>query len=136
MRLPLSQRRIYNHPAVISVVALGYLILAWAPRADTNEFRTVQFREPRSTHYVLVDSGGTNLPPRAGLLWLRARPESGPTNDIVEFGSREPTPLDSEPETERNAGFASNAAGDGCGRARSDKAGFQPYWGKPAVRDE
>ena len=50
--------------------------------------------------------------------------------------SREPIRLDSEPDTERNAGSASNAAGDGCGRARSDKAGFQPYWGKLAVRDE
>ena len=50
--------------------------------------------------------------------------------------SREPIGLDSEPDTERNAGSASNAAGDGCGRAPGDKAGFQPYWGKPAVRDE
>jgi len=41
--------------------------------------------------------------------------------------SREPIYLDSEPDTERNAGSASNAAGDDCGRARSDKAGFQPY---------
>ena len=50
--------------------------------------------------------------------------------------SREPIYLDSEPDTERNAGSASNAAGDGCGRARSDKAGFQPYREKLAVRDE
>ena len=50
--------------------------------------------------------------------------------------SREPICLDTEPETERNAGSASNAAGNGGGRARSDKAGFQPYWGKLAVRDE
>ena len=50
--------------------------------------------------------------------------------------SREPIPLDSEPDTERDAGSASNAAGDGCGRARSDKAGFQAYRGKLAVRDE
>ena len=50
--------------------------------------------------------------------------------------SREPIHLDSEPDTERDAGSASNAAGDGCGRARSDKAGFQPYRGKLAVRDE
>jgi len=50
--------------------------------------------------------------------------------------SREPIPSDSEPEAERNAGSASNAAGDGGGRARSDKAGFQPYWGKPAVRND
>ncbi len=40
--------------------------------------------------------------------------------------SREPIHLNSEPDTERNAGFASNAAGDGCERARSDEAGFQP----------
>ena len=44
--------------------------------------------------------------------------------------------LDTEPETERTAGPASNAAGDGCGRAQDDQAGFQPYWGKPAVRNE
>jgi len=44
--------------------------------------------------------------------------------------------LDSEPETERTAGPTSNAAGDGCGRAQDDQAGFQPYWGKPAVRNE
>jgi hypothetical protein len=44
--------------------------------------------------------------------------------------------LDIEPETERTAGSASNAAGNGSGRARSDKAGFQPYWGKLAVRNE
>ena len=50
--------------------------------------------------------------------------------------SREPIPLDSEPDTERDAGSASNAAGDGCGRAQDDQAGFQPYWGKPAVRHE
>ncbi len=50
--------------------------------------------------------------------------------------SREPTHLDSEPDTERNASSASNAAGDGCGRARSDQAGLQPYRGKLAVRDE
>jgi len=50
--------------------------------------------------------------------------------------SREPIHLDSEPDTERNVGSASNAAGDGGGRARSDKAGFQPYRGKLAVRDD
>ena len=33
-------------------------------------------------------------------------------------------------------GSASNAAGDGGGRAWSGKAGFQPYRGKLAVRDE
>ena len=44
--------------------------------------------------------------------------------------------LDTEPETERTAGPASNAAGDGCGRAQDDQAGFQTYWGKPAVRNE
>ena len=44
--------------------------------------------------------------------------------------------LDPEPETERTAGPASNAAGNGCGRAQDDQAGFQPYWGKPAVRNE
>src|SRR5664279_4914837 len=38
--------------------------------------------------------------------------------------------LDTEPETERTAGSASNAAGDGCGRAQDDQAGFQPYWCK------
>ena len=36
--------------------------------------------------------------------------------------------LDPEPETERTAGPASNAAGNGCGRAQDDQAGFQPYW--------
>ena len=40
--------------------------------------------------------------------------------------SRGPIPLDSEPEAERN-GSASNAAGEGCGRAPSDQAGLQPY---------
>ena len=50
--------------------------------------------------------------------------------------SREPRLLDTEPGMERNAGSASNAAGTGCGRARSDEAGFQPYWGKPAVRND
>jgi len=50
--------------------------------------------------------------------------------------SREPRLLDTEPGMERNAGSASNAAGNGCGRARSDEAGFQPYWGKPAVRHD
>lgn len=88
MRLLLSQSRTHNHSAAILVVALGCALFAWAARAGTNEFRTVHFREPHSTHYVLVDLGGTNLPARAGQLWLRARPESGPTNDVVEFGSR------------------------------------------------
>ena len=41
--------------------------------------------------------------------------------------SRGPIHLDTEPDTERDTGSASNAAGDGCGRARSDKAGLQPY---------
>ncbi len=50
--------------------------------------------------------------------------------------SREPIHLDSEPDTERDAGSASNAAGDAGGRARSDKAGLQQDWEKPAVRDE
>jgi hypothetical protein len=50
--------------------------------------------------------------------------------------SREPIHLDSEPDTERDAGSASNAAGNGCGRARSYEAGFQPYWGKLAVRHD
>ena len=45
--------------------------------------------------------------------------------------SREPRLLDTEPGMERNAGSASNAAGNGCGRARSDEAGFQPYWKNP-----
>jgi hypothetical protein len=44
--------------------------------------------------------------------------------------------LDTEPETERTAGPASNAAGDGCRRAQDDEACFQPCWGKPAVRNE
>jgi hypothetical protein len=48
---------------------------------------------------------------------------------------REPRGPDSEPDTERNAGSAPNAAGDGSGRALSDKAGFQ-YAGKPAVRND
>ncbi len=50
--------------------------------------------------------------------------------------SRGPIRLDSESDAERNAGSASNAAGDGCGRAPGDKAGLQPYRGKLAVRDE
>ena len=44
--------------------------------------------------------------------------------------------LDTEPETERTAGSASNETGDGFGRAQGDEAGFQPYWGKPAVRND
>ena len=50
--------------------------------------------------------------------------------------SRDPRRLDTEPETERNAGPASNEAGDGFGRVQEAQAGFQPYWGKPAVRNE
>jgi hypothetical protein len=50
--------------------------------------------------------------------------------------SRGPRRPDSEPETERNVGPASNEAGDGFGRVQDDQAGFQPYWGKPAVRNE
>ena len=44
--------------------------------------------------------------------------------------------LDPEPETGRTAGAASNEAVEGFGRAQGDEAGFQPYWGKPAVRNE
>ena len=44
--------------------------------------------------------------------------------------------LDPEPETRRTAGLASNETGNGFGRAQDDQAGFQPYWGKPAVRNE
>jgi hypothetical protein len=50
--------------------------------------------------------------------------------------SRGPRRLDTEPETERKVGPASNKAGDGFGRVQDDRAGFQPYWGKPAVRNE
>jgi hypothetical protein len=39
--------------------------------------------------------------------------------------------LDPEPETERIAGSASNAAVGGGGRAQDGQAGFQPYYGKP-----
>jgi hypothetical protein len=42
--------------------------------------------------------------------------------------SRGPRRLDTEPERERTAGPASNAAGDGGGRVQDDQAGFQPYW--------
>ena len=44
--------------------------------------------------------------------------------------------LDPEPETERTAGPASNEDGNGFGRTQGDEAGFQLYWGKPAVRNE
>jgi len=44
--------------------------------------------------------------------------------------------LDTEPETRRTARLASNETGNGFGRAQDDQAGFQPYWGKPAVRNE
>jgi hypothetical protein len=44
--------------------------------------------------------------------------------------------LDTEPETDRTTGSASNEAGKGFGRAQDDQAGFQPYWGKPAVRND
>ena len=44
--------------------------------------------------------------------------------------------LDTEPETRRTAGLASNETGNGFGRAQDDQAGFQPYWGKPAVRND
>ena len=40
--------------------------------------------------------------------------------------SRGPRRLDSEPETERNVGPASNEAGNGFGRVQDDQAGFQP----------
>jgi hypothetical protein len=40
------------------------------------------------------------------------------------------------PETERTGGPASNAACGGCGKPQDDQVGFQPYWGKPAVRNE
>lgn len=42
--------------------------------------------------------------------------------------------LDTEPETGRTKGPASNEAGDSFGRASDDPAGFQPYWGRPAAR--
>jgi len=48
-------------------------------------------------------------------------------------GSRRP---DTEPETEGTAGPALNETGNGIGRAQDDQAGFQPYWGKLAVRNE
>lgn len=35
----------------------------------------------------------------------------------------------------RTDGPASNEARTGIGRAQDDQAGFQPYWGKPAVRN-
>ena len=44
--------------------------------------------------------------------------------------------LDPEPETDRTAGPALNEAGNGFGRTQGDEAGFQPNWGKPAVRNE
>jgi hypothetical protein len=50
--------------------------------------------------------------------------------------SRGPRRLDSEAEMGRTAGPALNAAGNGFGKAQDDQAGFQPYRGKPAVRNE
>jgi hypothetical protein len=50
--------------------------------------------------------------------------------------SRGPRRLDPEPETERTASSASNEAGNSFGRMQGDEAGFQPYWGKSAVRNE
>jgi hypothetical protein len=44
--------------------------------------------------------------------------------------------LYTEPETRRTARRASNETGNGFGRAQDDQAGFQPYWGKPAVRND
>jgi len=45
--------------------------------------------------------------------------------------SREPIHLDPELDTARNVGSAANAAGTGCGRARSDEADFQPLMENP-----
>jgi len=50
--------------------------------------------------------------------------------------SRDPRRRDPEPGTERMANPASNAAGNGGGRAQDDLAGFQPYRGKLAVRND
>jgi hypothetical protein len=50
--------------------------------------------------------------------------------------SLDPRRLDTEPETGRTAGTARNEAVDGFGKVQSDEAGFQPYWGKPTVRNE
>ena len=76
----------------------------------------------RLAHQAVVALVGAGTPNRAK-----------PTACGCSRGSRR---LDTEPETERTAGPASNAAGDGCGRAQDYQAGFQPYWGKPAVRNE
>ena len=50
--------------------------------------------------------------------------------------SRDPRRRDTELGTERIAKPASNAAGNGGGRAQDDVAGFQPYRGKLAVRND
>ena len=50
--------------------------------------------------------------------------------------SRDPRCLDTEPGTVRIAKPASNAAWNGGGRAQDDLAGFQPYRGKLAVRND
>jgi hypothetical protein len=90
------------------------------PRASRTGPSWTEFVRP--AHQAVVAIGG------AGII-NRAEPRAC-------GHSRKPIHLDSEPDTERDAGSASNAAEDGCGRARSDKAGFQPYRGKLAVRDE
>jgi hypothetical protein len=59
-----------------------------------------------------------------------------PAEPWVRGHSRGSRRLDPEPETERTAGPASDVAGDGCGSAQDDQAGIQPYWGKPAVRND
>jgi hypothetical protein len=82
------------------------------------------------------DDYGLQLPDAQGVLHSRGFPGlqlpvapllAGDTAKVL-VTLAGPEPLDTEPETERTAGPASNAAGDGCGRAQDDQAGFQPYW--------
>ena len=94
-------------------------------RAKTGQRRRIK---PNWTEFVSLAQQAVVALAGAGMI-NRAEPRACGHSR----GSRR---LDPEPETDRTAGPALNEAGHGFGRTQGDEAGFQPYWGKPGLRNE
>jgi hypothetical protein len=85
----MNHTHFFHRPRVYllaKLIAMSLVSAVAVSQADTNVQRTVQFLEPHSVRYVLIEST-TNTSGRADQHWTRARLEKGDTN-TVEFGSR------------------------------------------------
>jgi hypothetical protein len=128
-------------PSSDNRLRLGETRAGRSPAADGRQRREGEADGPQGQRPARVSRGGPNRtefvrPAHQAVVAIAGADMINRAEPRACGHSREPRLLDPEPGMERNAGSASNAAGNGCGRAWSDEAGFQPYWGKPAVRHD